>query len=135
MKSQLFHFDVDYLPAEHVVLITTVGHFDFASNQKIVNAGLEAWQRHGTHLFLIDHRRAEIAMRPGDIPVASKVNFMLGLRPLFRRAFLHDPACPSHALIEQYVALNNSLGLTSKTFVGPSEAMEWLVAEQAAGHN
>jgi len=131
MNSKAFHFDVEYLPAHQVVRITTAGRFDFAGNQKVVNAGLEAWKRHGTTLFLIDHRRAEIAMRSGDIPVASKVNFMLGLRSLFRRAFLYDPACPDHALILQYVELNNSLGLTSKAFADEVEAMAWLVAENA----
>ena len=128
MNTTTFHFNLDYLPAERVVRITTAGRFDFAANQKIVNAGLEAAKQHGTHLFLIDHRQAVIAMRPDDIPVASKVNFMLGLRSQFRRAFLYDPATPSHALIEQYVALNNSLGLSSKAFVIEAEAMTWLLA-------
>ena len=129
MNSTTFHFDVDFLPDEKVVRITTAGRFDFAANQKIVSAGLEAGKRHGCHLFLIDHRQAEILLRPGDIPVASKVNFILGLRPVFRRAFLYDPACSSHALIEQYVQLNNSLGLASKAFASEAEAMEWLMAE------
>lgn len=129
MNAAGFSFELVYLPAERVVRITTVGRFDFSANQKIVNAGLEAGKRFATHRFLIDHRRADIVLRPGDIPVASKVNFILGLRTNLRRAFLFDPAIPSHVLIEQYVALNNSLGLTSQAFVSEPEAMAWLAAE------
>lgn len=131
MNAPDFSFELTYLASERIVRITTAGRFDFSANQKIVKAGLEAGRRFGTHLFLVDHRQTQILLRSGDIPVASKVNFILGLNYALRRAFLFDPAVPSHAVIEQYVALNNSLGLTSKAFVDEQAAVAWLLADPA----
>ena len=132
MDSSCFNFQIDYLPAAQVVRVVTFGRFHFASNQKVVTASLEAAKQHQTCRFLIDHRQAEIVLRDEDIPLASKVNFILGLRPNFRRAYLYNPDCPSHAVIQHYVELSAALGLQSKVFVDEVVAMAWLSSNQPA---
>lgn len=120
----MFEWQIEYLPAENILLLTAQGVMDVPSANAMVKALAEAAEKHQCMKHLIDHRETTFDFQIADYFERPAINDKLGISRLFKTAMVFSQLTDETLFMENVF---RNRGYNLRHFKDIDEARDWLV--------
>ena len=120
---------INRLEKDNIICMKTLGPADWDQNKKMCEEAFSLAQKHGSHRFIVDHRKLEHGLsilQIDDIPEMLK---QIGVTPQDKVAMLFDPASPISDAVKFFRDAAFLASLQLRIFSDKDKAIAWLKAE------
>lgn len=122
-------WDIDYLPEQDILRVTTSGTMDLAQIKQMATEGMAAGVAQSATRFLVDHRKMLPALSPEDIFDLPRINAEQGVARTMRVAIVFSPDSPRKEDFFFYEVRTRSKGASNiRQFDDYDQAVDWLLA-------
>ena len=120
---------INRLEKDNIICMKTLGPANWDQNKKMCEEAFSLAQKHGSHRFIVDHRKLEHGLsilQIDDIPEMLK---QIGVTPQDKVAMLFDPASPISDAVKFFRDAAFLASLQLRIFSDKDKAIAWLKAE------
>jgi hypothetical protein len=120
------------LEKDNIICITTSGPANWDQNKKMCEEAFSLAQKHGSHRFIVDHRKLEhglTILQIDDIPGMLK---QIGVTSQDKVAMVFDPASPISDAVKFFRDTAFLASLQLRIFSDKNKAITWLKASSPA---
>jgi len=123
-------WDIDYLPEQDILRVTTSGTMDLAQIKQMATEGMAAGVAQSATRFLVDHRKMLPALSHEDIFDLPRINAEQGVARTMRVAIVFSPDSPRREDFFFYEVRTRSKGASNiRQFDDYDQAVDWLLAK------
>jgi hypothetical protein len=117
---------IDYLEKDGIVYMKTSGPADWDQNKKLSEKALALGHKHGSHRFLVDHRKLEHGLSVLQVDDLPKMLKQIGVTSQDKVAIVFDPASPISNTFKFFRDASFLASLQLQIFTDKDEAIAWL---------
>jgi len=128
LKQIPFEWQIEYIPAENLLLLKAQGVMDVPSANAMVKALAETAEKYQCRNHLIDHRDTTFAFKITDYFERPAVNEKLGISRLFKTAMVFSQLTDKTVFMENVF---RNRGYNLRQFKDMDEARDWLSGNKA----
>jgi hypothetical protein len=121
---------VDYLEKDRIVYMKTSGPADWDQNKKMSKMALALGHKHGSHRFLVDHRKLEHGLSILQVDDIPKMLKQIGVTSEDKVAVVFDPVSPLSNTFKFFRDASFLASLQLQIFSDKDAAIEWLKSEK-----